>query len=799
MAAGSKPTSLRKILLSATMIATSAIVVTPAFAQEGGQETAAVSDEIVVTAERRATSLQQTPLSIKAFNDEMLAEKNISNVEDLANFVPGLSVGGETDGGSVRPIFIIRGIGQSSGRDTIERGVGLYVDDIFLPRATGSLLQLIDVERVEVLRGPQGTLFGRNSTGGAIRYITRKPERDEFMGRVRATYGSFDRVDVDGLANIPLGDNMAVRLQAASFNRDGYLKGAIGGTDRGDQDDLVLRGTLRYWLGDSVTIDLGATYQHAKQFAPALKPIAFNPNSAFGRAINGYYTARGMSPLVTDDPRIVNSDFYKWNDQCFIGDNAIGIMNADNIQYFGDKQSYCDYGVDQRNTVGFIDINAELSPELSLRSLTGITKGKAEINSDWSATGAGNIHEISKDRSFSQEIQLAYDLDRIHVVGGGIFFSELPYHTNQSSNLQYFPLPPLGINFGDCCVGFVRYRDAKSTSYGLFTQATFDITDQLSLVLGGRYSYDKKELTAARSNRFGGVPRTNSGSWSSWDYRATLQYDVLDNLMVYGTYSTGYKAGGFNDTLATNPNAPSGGILPYDPEDVASMEFGFRSQWFDNRLTLNTTYFHTKYKDLQLVTPQVFTDPVTLQFFNQLLITNGGNINLSGFEIDGRLRPVDNFSIDFGVSTLHQDYKSLLDGSALLVVSTCTDPTAPTFATCDAQPLARAPKLQFNVGATLDTPFQGGNIVWSTAYSWTDSQFSSNADDNSWLIPSYGVMNLRAEFTPDDGRWSLAAYGTNILGNEYYTSGADFGAFFGSITAAPGRPAEWGVTAKVNF
>ncbi|MCA8890176.1 MAG: TonB-dependent receptor, partial [Parvularculaceae bacterium] len=184
MAAGSKPTSLRKILLSATMIATSAIVVTPAFAQEGGQETAAVSDEIVVTAERRATSLQQTPLSIKAFNDEMLAEKNISNVEDLANFVPGLSVGGETDGGSVRPIFIIRGIGQSSGRDTIERGVGLYVDDIFLPRATGSLLQLIDVERVEVLRGPQGTLFGRNSTGGAIRYITRKPERDEFTGRV---------------------------------------------------------------------------------------------------------------------------------------------------------------------------------------------------------------------------------------------------------------------------------------------------------------------------------------------------------------------------------------------------------------------------------------------------------------------------------------------------------------------------------------------------------------------------------------------------------------------------------------
>jgi iron complex outermembrane receptor protein len=218
---------------------------------------------------------------------------------------------------------------------------------------------------------------------------------------------------------------------------------------------------------------------------------------------------------------------------------------------------------------------------------------------------------------------------------------------------------------------------------------------------------------------------------------------------------------------------------------------------FDRRLRLNLTGFRMNYKQMQLATPVFDNTGGTVSVL--LLLANAGRVRLSGFEGELTARVTDHLSVNGAVSTLSQSYQELAAGSALLIASTCSNPAAPTLATCQAQRLARAPKVQYSLGANYNVELGKGDLTLSAAYAWSASQQSSNSTANSWLLPSYGLLNLRAEYTPPGAKWSLAVFGTNVLDKYYLTTATDFRGFYGSVTGAPGRPAEVGAELKYRF
>jgi iron complex outermembrane receptor protein len=773
-------------------------------AAQGGARDAAEPDsnnqltDIVVTAERRETSLQRTPISVVAFTQDDLAKRGTADLASLSQFTPGLSIGGGVEGGTSRPVFMIRGIGQTSGRESVERGVGLYVDDVYYPRTTGSLLQLLDVDRVEVLRGPQGTLFGRNTTGGAIRYITRKPT-DTLEGSVTGTIGSFKRVDVTGLINIPLSDTVATRFQVGSFQRDGYVKLLNNNERRGDNNDVVARGMIQFNPSSDLTIDASLTYARSKSYQPPLSITSLSLNQFQTNALNAYLTARGQPQITTtNDSRFVTGDPFTTTGTCFIGDNSLGASSANGSTIFNDQRNYCNYGDSQRLLTGTLDINWRLGDDWSLRSLSAYQRGRSETSIDWSGLGTFLIEDNVKTYSLSQEIQLKYAGSLVDGVAGLFYFKENPEVFSRSRRLAYFgPVSPLS---GQCCDGFNRNRDLHTESLGAFGQLTLHPTEDLSLIAGVRYSTDRKSIAVSRTDRpTGNLGAVLQGSdrWNSFNYRLTAQYQWSPTFMTYATVSTGFRSGGFNDDPAATTQL-NGGITAYDPEKVQNFEVGMRSELFDRHLRFNLTGFYMKYKDMQLATP-IF-DPTAVTPQPVLALVNAGKIELSGVEAESVLVLSDAFRLNASVATLWQKWAFLENGSSLLIPSTCTNPAAPTFATCDAQDIARAPKVQFTVGGQYDIGLgEAGSLQLNANYAHISSLQTSNSVTNSLLLPGYGITNLRVQFNPSRERWHIALFGTNVFDKKYATSGANFASFFGLVNTAPGRPAEWGIELGAKF
>jgi len=759
-------------------------------------------EDIVVTAERRSESLQQTPLSILSFSAASLERANLRDLNDLQNFLPNVSIGGSVPVGNSAPNFSIRGVGQTSGRANNEKGVGLYVDDIYYPRSTGAILQLQDVERIEVLRGPQGTLFGRNTTGGAIRYITRKPT-ESFEGHITGTYGSFDRTDIEGLINIPIADGIAFRGNAAIYKRDGYVR--VVGTDetRGNQDDWVVRGTLRLKPSSDLTIDLGGSYtENRSNGSPTV--IAglglIQPNGfAIGpvRAYSRFLVAQGQDALVANDPRILSPDGYSVRDTCILdrvtqnparfGDSATLLTNAI------PQSQLCDYYRSTENTFLSVDINLRLSDTLAVRSLTGYNKGTDIDQADYGQLGAQTNRTTNYMKSFSQELQLLGDMRGFQWVAGLYYFHETPAEVriNREAVVN-------AAQQAECCQGFDADVRLKTDSYAIFGQGSIDLTDKLRLTMGGRYSYDKKSVGITKVGIFtpalpvGTNVQANNGSWDSIDYRATLDYKWTDGIMTYATVSKGFKSGGFNiDIVTIGTAAPT--ITKFDPETVVNFEAGARTKFFGNHVQANLTGFYMKYDDLVVQLADFSRGAL------QVLFLNAGKIDIKGFEGELTVAPLHGLTLNANVGYTDIRYVSLPAGSPLLIPSTCPVPAAPTFPACQAQPLARSPKWTYTLGINYVTAMAGGEVNFSINHAFKGDQFSNNSTSNAILLPSYNVTNIRIGY---DSRsfWKVAAFGTNIFDNYYLTTGTNgLTNVLGTLSRSPGRPREFGLELQLKF
>jgi len=558
-----------------------------AHAEETREAEFVTMEEVVVSARRRDESLQDVPLSVVALGGEALAERNIDNLIDLNTHIPNLTIGtGGGFGGNISSIFI-RGMGQDRSATAAEPGVGTYIDGVFLGESDGALLDLVDVERVEVLRGPQGTLFGKNSIGGLINYVSKKPS-DELEGRFKVTGGKFSRLDVEGYVNLPISDTLAARVSAASKSRDGHVIDVFDPSnpvDLGNSDTQAIRGQLRWQASDAVEVNISADYVRDKSNGAPFNIIASNPTAP---ALAG---SGEPVPILT-------------------GDLFVSQLSADTfIDYEG-------YGI-------HVTIDWDLG-NASLKSITAYREFTSDAILDFDGSNAVLRDEVVSrtNNQFQQELQLQGELfeDQLTYVVGAFFFTSNPFderfQTRNSIGNQ----------------GFVFQQEVDS--FALFGEANYNITDEFTITAGLRQTWEESTLDATRI-RADVLAGSASENFNNFDYRFSAQYRPNDEIMVYGSIATGFKSGGFNDRTP-NPGAPFDGLNPYDEETATSYEIGTRTNLLDNRLMLNATIFHTDYTNLHL--PIIIGDDVR--------VDNAGGADIDGVEIDMVFQVTDNFVIN---------------------------------------------------------------------------------------------------------------------------------------------------------
>lgn len=780
-------------------------------------ESAAEIADIVVTAERRATNLQDTPLSIIAVTQAEITAKGIEDLEDLSKFTPNLSISATRGNGNNAANFVIRGIAGGGGA-TGERGVGLYVDGVYVPRTSGAVLRVLDIDRVEVLRGPQGTLFGRNSTGGAIRIFSKQPT-NQTEGYIRGTIGNMDRRDIQAMVNLPLSETLAIRAQAARLDQDGYVR---RGTEKlGAQRDVIGRIVGKWTPSPDFRVSAGFLYSDSKANGTPMVFREFDMRPGIEGVIQGNYAdwlndafkLAGQPPLAAyNDSRIVRGK-YQATDICLIDD------------FNPDYDAACNQFNNNKYTQADLSIGADLSDAVSLSSITGYAELRHRGIADFQVLGTEVRRDDVNSNVIYHETQLNAKLlhGAIDLVTGVNYFNEdadAPNFVVTRRGTSVFPSNPGTPPNADA--GLFRTADTyvkqESNSWGLFGSATWHITDKLNLTGGLRQAWDRKDYMQTRypATDFTPAPGTSSTTvrsgktFKALDYRATADYHFDRDVMAYATISKAYKAGAFSYTIAsfTPANqatgaAQSAGIVPIPNEKVINYEIGARLTLFNRRLRINPTLFTMNYTNRQAAvqvtcgTGTLVNTPPGPQCPVGFLIQvqNQGDVRLNGFEIDGQLAITRNLSFDASGGVTDPKLKNAPAGT----VNLFPDVPSPTF----------------NVGASWTLHPAFGRVVLNSNYAFTGKQAThpSQGTDSSYTLPAYGLLNARLQVQPSGLPLTVTAFVNNLLDNSYATYAQRFGGGFwdsgaGTGLAAPlrsaladvrGRPREIGLTIQFDF
>ncbi|HEX6995218.1 MAG TPA: TonB-dependent receptor [Gammaproteobacteria bacterium] len=779
-------------------------------------------EEVIVTAERRETSLQQTPISVAAFTADAIEAKGIETVEDIALFTPNLDIKGSRGTGNTSPTYQIRGLSGGGGA-TGERAAALYIDGVFVPRTTGPFMSMLDVERVEVLRGPQGTLFGRNSTGGAIRVFTRQPG-PESEGYVELGFGNFDRQEVSAMVNVPISDTVFFRVQGGYFEQDGYVR--RGTQMLGGSEDTIGRLQLAYEPSDALSVRFSYSTSDSESDGNPQDLAWFDmrPDLDFegNRAdwISDFLEASGQPRIEPyNDPRIVLDD-YTMPSWCFLDDID------------PDWDALCE----QTNESEYdqLDVNVEwrLRDNVTLTSITGFSDFSSFGITDWVQLGTEMRPSLVESDVTYQELQLGVDLadGRVELVTGVSYFQE--DSGSSGANLERrgtsaYP-PQLALGNGDA--GIFRTGDAiltqDATSYGVFANATLQVTDRFALTPGIRFAWDEKEVTQTElaSDDFTPAPGTTSTTvfaeddWSETDWRLTADFDVTDGIMVYATASKAFRAGAYSYAIAdeltgeaqTAALATSPPFVP--PESVENSEVGVRTELIDGRLRLNFTYYDMTYGDRQA--PIQVSDPNSPTGF-RIALTNAGDVELDGIELDGQLAVTSAFAIDFAAG--------IVDSHLLDVCANNGDFLFPG-------PVEES----YTIGARWAKALRNGaDLGWSLSYAHVGEQQTHPGGthdavakcgsptpgwflDSRYELPSYALVNARVRYGSADGRWAVTLFANNLTDETYGTYATRFGGGFwdfvnpmaaggigiperSALGLTMGRPREVGLTFQYSF
>ncbi|MEN7537664.1 TonB-dependent receptor [Aurantiacibacter flavus] len=776
---------------------------------------------IVVTAERRATNLQDTPLSIVAVTEESIEAKGIENLQDLATFTPNLNITGGRGSSNSNPQFSIRGVSGGGGAAG-ERGVGLYLDGIYIPRTNGSVLRVLDIDRVEVLRGPQGTLFGRNSTGGAIRYFTKRPEFGMTSGYVRTTVANMDRAEVVGALNLPLGDDAAMRVQGARLVQGGWVQ--RGTQDLGRSEDYIGRVDLRVQPSSDLMIDLGFIYSDSEGTSSPQVFEEFDMRPGIGEGFwEGNYADWVGDALIADgqerlaaynDPRLVAGDFTAPN-ICLMDD------------FDPDWDEACEQYTNTTYYQGSANIVYDLSATASITSTTGVSRLENESRVDWQFLGTEQRDVAIESSVFYQELQLNAELFRgaVDLVFGGSYFHEKSFSDGEVNTRRGTSDVPRGGPFanqlrpnGNADAGLFHRDDIettqKSDSIGIFASATWHITDRLNFTGGLRYAHDYKdyEETEYPSADFTPVPGTGSTtvwsdhSWDEIDWRASIDYHLTNRWMWYATVSKAYKAGSYSGVgiaSGVEGELQSGDFLqPIDPERVVSYETGMRIEAFGGRLRFNPTAFYMQWTNRQAARQVQCSGepncPVPPGF--RVEVSNTGDIDIFGVELDAQAYLTEDFWFDGSFGYTGYD---LLNESANGGPNLYPEP----------------PEFTYNIGANYSADIGPGQLTLNASYAYTSDQAThpSETGDSAYRLPAIELVNARIRFQPHDVPVSISVFANNLFDNTYATYATRFGGGYwdrggptriqiplsaperSALFVVRGKPREVGLTLQYDF
>lgn len=750
-------------------------------AQPAAADGTAIAD-IVVTAQRREGRLQETPIAITALTAEALAQRGVTNLSDASRFAPGVDIAlGGNGGGSFTSQVHIRGVGQDDFIVTSDPGVGTYVDGVYLARAFGGLVDLLDVERVEILRGPQGTLFGKNTIGGAISVTTQKPAFTT-AGAIQATVGGYNRIDASGMINIPVSETVATRFSLATKNRDGFAR-RTDGQDMGDEHFIGGRALALWQPSAAFTLLLSADGTRYRQGASQAAIVEINPAAGPLQLWNTLVrpSVPGQPPASIANP----------NDPFKSSATGTNVSNLDS----GGLSATLDW---------------QAGEHLSVKSITAYRAlstlyGRDADNSP--ARYIDDLHDVDQ-RQFSQEVQLLGDVDdgRFKYVLGANYFYE---HARDSSTVRIFsglftaleslpgaiiPAAP-GVNCASApqfCFGGRRnplnvgldldidlLNVTDNNSYAGFGQGTYKLTDRLSLTGGLRFTRDEKKYALDHRRPVSGVPviapTTVSDAWQNLSFRAGVDYKASDDVFLYGSFSQGFKSGGFNGR-PTN----QGAIEAYKPETVDAFELGAKTDFLNGRGRLNLAGFYNSYKAIQLTSFVTVPGSGLTQ-----VIENAGNARIYGIEAELELRPAKGLIVTATGAWTQNAFTSL----------------APNVVTVGLNSkLPKTPEWKTNLAAVWTFGIGKG----ASAFVGGDWAFSSRVFNDVNNTPSLAqgelhLFNARAGVRLIDERLEISVFGRNLSNRRYIVAGVQSLGTTGGAEANFARPREWGVSGAFRF
>ena len=735
-------------------------------AAEAVAQTASVEGEILVTARRTTERLQDVPVAVTAFGGESLAARGVDTLDQVAKYTPNIRFDGaaQLSGGNYNATVFIRGVGSNDFAIFSDPGVGFYVDDVYYARSMGGVMDAVDIDSVQVLRGPQGTLFGKNTIGGAVLITTAQPRLGEFSGKIEATYGAFDRMDVKGAINLPIGTIAALRLSAATLNRDGYVKRLLDGEDMGNRNADMVRAKLRIQASDTLTIDLGGDYTRAREHSAPSDLLTVAPDARFAVPpfnFTGAPWLAGYNAQVAPSRGIIAPDGQPSINRSWITDSPFetwaGGPNRNDLDLWGAQGT----------------ITLELG-RATMKSITGYRDMAAFFTRDGDNTPFTFRETQNNDHQwqFSQELQLSGKTfgDRLSYVIGAFFFKEKAQDIARADIAPGVTIPPspasLPSNF------------TNNTSLAGYGQVNISIIDSLSIELGGRYSRDKKWYRTSIIRQRDGVEyiaTTREGTFEKFTPRIGLNYKPASDVLLYGSYSQGFKQGGFNG----RPLTSAAEVTRYAPEVLDTYEAGIKAQWLDRALTTNIAVFHSIYKDIQLTVNQTPTN----------FVANAAEGEINGFEVELAARPVNWFSANLAIGHVDAKYTSVGQGLG---------PTQMLPITLDTE-FVKAPKWTATAGVDISHEFGNGSrialrgdISMYSAIQHEVSNFPLNRDDG------YELVNARLSYTLPSSPIKLSVFGTNLTDTLYLVSG-NYSGGFGLAEGAYGRPREWGVSASFSF
>ncbi len=634
--------------------------------------------EIIVTAQRVQTDLQKTPVSITQFSGEVLQERGINSMLEVGTFTPNLQVGSRGGAAGTAGGYAIRGMGVDS--PVSSPAVGLYVDDVYFPSSTGNLLGLFDVARVEVLRGPQGTLFGRNTIAGAVQYISVKPSTEGVSGFVEGTGGNFNRADFSGALNAPLSDTVAVRISAGSRERDGFVHDDLNNVDRGSDDTKQGRLQVRWTPTDNLSIDVKGEILKQKGNGRAFSVVGVSPNSTLVRIATGQFPF----PL----PYIFETQPYN---SSLVSDSNYQLDGLNDPDFF--KFEY-------EAAQGTIAYN--FTDNLTLTSISAYSESATDNSTDIDGVPLSIISTTNgnQTRLFTEELRLSGRSfgDRFNWTTGFYYYNEVRHTDIGTFKIAKGSSIPGQLGQPDRGGAI---SDLTSEAYAVYAQGTYDLTDRLSGTLGVRYSseqVDFEEFPPYLNQVPTAFPLTSSDTFTDTSPYVGMNFQANPDLMIYAKASKGFRAGG-TQVVSLFPR-PANVLTPFEQETAWTYELGTRMEFMDRRLRINPTLFYTDWTEVQFNALSPIGIPFTY---------NAGDAEIKGGELEMQFAATDRWLLDASVAYLDGKY-TRIDPVILAAGLLSLD-----------DDMQQSPKNKYTAGVRYALPISnGGRIVTNVNYAWVD-------------------------------------------------------------------------------